>query len=168
MPVSLNIPFLLSVAGAFLASAVVAVTYVWPALRTWPRHDALRLLAAFHAFRFLGMNFMVTGFVSADVNPVFASAVGWGDLSTAVLALLAMAALSWRRPIAIPLVWLFNIWGTLDLLNAYYMGATKNADPGLFGAGIYIPALYVPLLLVSHVMVFMLLMRAEKSARQAT
>ena len=163
MPVSLNVPFLLSVAGAFLASAAVAVTYVWPALRTWPRHEALRLLAAFHAFRFLGMNFLVTGFVSPDVNPVFAGAVGWGDLTAATLALLSMAALSWRWPIAIPLVWLFNVWGTLDLLNADDMGATKNADPGLFGAGIYRPALYVPLLLVSHVMVFMILMRAKKA-----
>ena len=163
MPVSLNVPFLLIVAGACLASAAVAVTYVWPALRTWPRHEALRRLAAFHAFRFLGMNFLVTGFVSPDVNPVFAGAVGWGDLTAATLALLSMAALSWRWPIAIPLVWLFNVWGTLDLLNAYYMGATENADPGLFGAGIYIPALYVPLLLVSHVMVFMILMRAKKA-----
>ncbi|MGN1288025.1 MAG: hypothetical protein ACI4XG_15805 [Bradyrhizobium sp.] len=161
VPISLNIPFLLSGAGAFLTSAVVAATYVWPALRTMPRHEALRLLAAFHAFRFLGMNFLVTGFVSPEVNPVFAGAVGWGDLTAAVFALLAMAALSWRWPIALPIVWLFNIWGTLDLLNAYYMGATKNADPGLFGAGIYIPALYVPLLLVSHVMIFMLLMRAK-------
>ncbi|MDH2386259.1 hypothetical protein [Bradyrhizobium sp. CER78] len=161
VPISLNIPFLLSVAGAFLTSAVVAATYVWPALRMMPCHEALRLLAAFHAFRFLGMNFLVTGFVSPQVNPVFAGAVGWGDLTAAVLALLAMAALSWRWPIALPIVWLFNIWGTLDLLNAYYMGATKNADPGLFGAGIYIPALYVPLLLVSHVMIFMLLMRAK-------
>ncbi|PDT77849.1 hypothetical protein [Bradyrhizobium sp. C9] len=166
MPVSLNIPFLLSVAGAFLTSTVVAVTYVWPALRTMPRHNALRLLAAFHAFRFLGMNFLVIGFVSPEVNPVFAGAVGWGDLTAAALALLAMAALSWRWPAAIPIVWFFNIWGTLDLLNAYFMGATKNADPGLFGAGIYIPALYVPLLLVSHVMVFMILMRA-KWAEQA-
>src|SRR5690348_15683114 len=105
VPISLNIPFLLSVAGAFLASTVVAATYVWPVLRTWPRDEALRLLAAFHAFRFLGMNFMVTGFVSPEVNPMFASAVGWGDLTAAALALLAMAALSWRWPAAIPIVW---------------------------------------------------------------
>ena len=51
-----------------------------------------------------------------------------------------------------------NIWGTLDLLNAYYKGV-KIGDPGLFGAAIYIPALYVPLLLVSHVLVFMILSR---------
>jgi hypothetical protein len=35
------------------------------------------------------------------------------------------------------------------------------------GAGIYVPALYVPLLLVSHVLVFMILARA-RSAEQAT
>ncbi|MGL3213180.1 hypothetical protein [Bradyrhizobium sp. BR 1433] len=160
MPPGFNLPFVLSVAGGFLTSAVVAVTYVWPAIRAMPRDNALRVLAAFHAFRFLGMNFMVAGFVSPQLSADFASEVGWGDLVAAVLALLAMAALSWRWAIAIPIVWLFNIWGTLDLLNAYYMGV-QIGDPGLFGAGIYIPALYVPLLLVSHVMVFMILMRAK-------
>ncbi|MHC1948316.1 hypothetical protein IF803_28570 [Bradyrhizobium sp. UFLA06-06] len=165
MPPGFNLPFVLSVAGAFLTSAVVAVTYVWPTVRAMPRDNALRLLAAFHAFRFLGMNFMVTGFVSPQLSADFAAEVGWGDLAAAGLALLAMAALSWRWAIAIPIVWVFNVWGTLDLLNAYYNGV-KIGDPGLFGAGIYIPALYVPLLLVSHVMVFMLLMRA-KSAEQA-
>ena len=158
MPPGFNLPFVLSVAGAFLASAVVAVTYVWPAIRTMPRNNALRLLAAFHAFRFEGMNFMVAGFVSPQLSPDFASQVGWGDLIAASLALVSMGALSWRWPIAIPIVWIFNIWGTLDLLNAYYKGV-KIGDPGLFGAAIYIPALYVPLLLVSHVLVFMILSR---------
>jgi hypothetical protein len=52
---ALNIPFGLSVLGAFLASTVVAYTYVWPVLRALPRYDALRLLAAFNAFRFFGI-----------------------------------------------------------------------------------------------------------------
>lgn len=164
MPPGFNLPFVLSVAGAFLTSAVVAIVYVWPAVRAMSRYDALRLLAAFNAFRFLGMNFMVAGFVSSELSSEFASEVGWGDLIAAVLALLSMAALSWRWSIAIPMVWIFNVWGTLDLLNAYYMGVTKIQDPGLFGAGIYIPALYVPLLLVSHVLAFMILLRAEEKA----
>lgn len=167
MPENFNLPFVLSVAGALLTSTVVAVLYVWPLLRAMPRYDALRVLAAFHAFRFLGMNFMVAGFVAAELNPNFASEVGWGDLIAATLALISMAALSWRWPIAIPIVWIFNIWGTLDLLNAYYMGATKIGGPGLMGAGIYVPALYVPLLLVSHVLIFMLLLRAGSEAKAA-
>src|SRR5437879_2869905 len=103
MPPTFNLPFVLSVVGAFLTSAVVAATYVWPAVRAMPRHDALRLLAAFHAFRFLGMNFLVAGFVSPELSADFASQVGWGDLIAAVLALIAMAALSWRWSIAIPM-----------------------------------------------------------------
>jgi hypothetical protein len=156
-----NLPFVLSVVGAFLTSSVVAYIYVRPAVRALPRYDALRLLAAFHAFRFFGMNFLVAGFVSPELNPHFASQVGWGDLIAAVLALAAMATLSWRWAIAIPLVWIFNIWGTLDLLNAYYMGVTQLGDPGLMGAGIYVPALYVPLLLVSHVLIFLLLLKGK-------
>ena len=165
MPPAFNVPFVLSVVGAFLTSSVVAYIYVWPPVRAMPRYDALRLLAAFHAFRFLGMNFLVAGFVSPELSPDFASKVGWGDLIAAALALVAMAALSWRWPVAIPIVWIFNIWGTLDLLNAYYIGVTQIGNPGLFGAGIYIPALYVPLLLVSHVLIFMLLLRAGSAEK---
>jgi len=164
MPPDFNLPFVLSVVGAFLTSSVVAITYVWPTVRAMPRYDALRLLAAFHAFRFLGMNFLVSGFVSPELSSDFASKVGWGDLIAASLALLSMAALSWRWSIAIPMVWIFNIWGTLDLLNAYYMGV-KIGNPGLFGAAIYIPALYVPLLLIAHVLAFVILLRTTPVAR---
>jgi hypothetical protein len=111
--------------------------------------------------RFLGMNFVVAGFVSPELSSDFASKVGWGDFIAAVLALFSMAALSWRWSIAIPVVWLFNIWGTLDLLNAYYMGVAQLRDPGLVAAGIYVPALYVPLLLVSRVLIFLLLLNVN-------
>ena len=164
---ALNIPFGLSVLGAFLASTVVAYTYVWPALRSMPRYDALRLLAAFNAFRFFGMNFMVPGFVSPDLSASFASQIAWGDFIAATLALLSMAALSSRMAVAIPIVWIFNVWGALDLLNAYYVGVTQMGNPGLLAAGIYVPALYVPLLLVSHTLSFLLLARV-RSAEPAT
>jgi hypothetical protein len=157
----LNVPFVLSVVGAFVASAVVARLYLWPALRSMPRYGALRILASPHAFRFLGMNFLVAGFVSPELSSAFANQIGWGDLIAAVLALLAMAALSWRWTFALPIVWIFNLWGTADLLNAYYKGVTQVADPGLFGAGIYIPAIFVPILLVSHAFIFIILWRTQ-------
>jgi uncharacterized membrane protein YoaK (UPF0700 family) len=72
MPNNFNFPFVLSVIGAFIASAVVARLYVWPALQSLPRCSALRILASLHAFRSLGMNFIVVGFVSPALN----SAVG--------------------------------------------------------------------------------------------
>ena len=154
-----NLPFVLSVIGAFIASFVVAKLYVWPTLRSLPRYSALRILASLHAFRFLGMNFMVIGFVSPALSSAVGDQIAWGDFVAAVLALFSIAALTWRWAVAIPIVWILNFWGTADLLNAFYKGVTQVADVGLFGAGIYIPALFVPILLTAHMLGFMLLLK---------
>jgi hypothetical protein len=154
-----NLPFVLSVFGAFIASFVVARLYVWPTLRSLPRYNALRILASLHAFRFLGMNFIVIGFVSPALNSAVGHQIAWGDFVAAVLALFAIAALTSRWTFAIPIVWVLNLWGSADLLNAYYKGATQVADVGLFGAAIYIPALFVPILLTAHILAFMLLLK---------
>ena len=56
---------------------------------------------------------------------------------------------------AIGLVWLFNTVGTLDLANAL-----RHVDVvSGFGAVWYIPTMLVPLLLVTHVMMFGRLIR---------
>lgn len=102
----------------------------------------------------------MTGFVSAQLKSAVASQIAWGDFIAAILALFSIAALSWHWPFAIPIIWLSNLWGAADLLNAYYKGSTEVADGGLFGAGIYIPALFVPILLTAHVLAFMLLLRS--------
>jgi len=154
-----NLPFVLSVVGAFIACFVVANLYLWPTLRSLPRDNALRILASLHAFRFLGMNFMVTGFVSPALSSAVGDQIAWGDFVAAVLALFSIAALTWRWTFAIPIVWILNLWGTADLLNAYYKGVTQVADVGLFRAGIYIPALFVPILLTAHMFAFMLLLK---------
>lgn len=161
MPPDFNLPFVLSVFGAFVAGTVMTRLYVWPVLRSMPRYDALRVLAAPSAFRFEGMNFMVAGFVSPQLPHWFGSQVGWGDFAAAILALLSIAALTWRWRFALPIVWIFNLEGTADLLNAYFKGVTQVADPGLMGAGIYIPTVYVPILLISHTLAFILLSRPQ-------
>ena len=129
-PNNFNLPFVLSVIGAFIASFVVAKLYVWPTLRSLPRYNALRILASLHAFRFLGMNFIVIGFVSPALSSAVGNQIAWGDFVAAVLALFSIAALTWRWAFAIPIVWILNLWGTADLLNAYYKGVTQVADVG--------------------------------------
>src|SRR5260221_736729 len=158
-PDNFNLPFVLSVIGALITSFVVAKLYVWPALRWLPRYNSLRILASLHAFRFLGMNFVVVGFVSPALGSAVGNQIAWGDFIAAVLALFSIAVLTWRWAFAIPIVWTFNLWGTAELLNAYYKGVTQVADVGLFGAGIYIPALFVPILLTTHILAFMLLLK---------
>ncbi|MEE8225501.1 MAG: hypothetical protein V3R30_01675, partial [Kiloniellales bacterium] len=87
----------------------------------------------------------------------------YGDLLAAVLALVALLALRLDWPIAVPLVWIFNIEGTLDLLNAVFQGLRYTPD-GHLGATYFIPAVVVPALLVTHAIVFWLLLRKQAQA----
>jgi hypothetical protein len=116
-----------------------------------------------HGFRYIGFAVLIPRVVSPQLSAtVFARGLAYGDLVAATLALIALAAL--RTKLAAPLVWIFNIFGTSDLLNAFYQGNRLSlADtPGLLGAGYFIPIFGVPLLLVTHILVFRVLMRKER------
>ena len=58
--------------------------------------------------------------------------------------------------LAKPAVWIFNIFGTLDLLTAITFSTIYNA-PVTMGPAYWIPAFWVPLLLVTHYVTFVLL-----------
>ena len=121
-------------------------------------HNALFWLTLPHAFRHMGMVFLVPGVVARPLPGAFATPAAYGDLATGVLAVLVLIALQtgWARALA--LVWLFNIVGTVDLLNALrHVNVVQD-----FGAVWYIPTLYVPLLLMTHFMVFVRLLRRER------
>jgi hypothetical protein len=156
--------FILSVAGTFVAFGVLTRLYIWPALRKLPRYEALKILALPHAFRFIGLSFLFPGVVSPELTSVISIPAAWGDFVAAILALLSIAALTWRWSFAIPLVWIFNVWGTIDLLYAYYNGIMLELEPGLFGAAFYIPTMIVPPLLVTHALIFLILLRTEKTS----
>ena len=146
-----------SVAFGLIAWTIVAVRYMWPYLRARPRAEALRPLLMLHSFRFLGLSFMIPGVVAPDLSPVYAVPAALGDIGAAILALLAL----WALPsgLGIVLAWIFNIWGTADLLFAFYQGDQVGLLPGQLGAAFYIPAFLVPLLLVTHVLIFKILLR---------
>lgn len=155
----------ITVAFGFLFWSVVAAQYIWPAVSKRERAEALRPILVLHGFRYIGMMFLVPGVVSAEIaDTAFARGIAYGDLLSATLAFIALAAL--RSRFAVPLVWLFNIVGTFDLLNAFYQGnaiSLANA-PGALGAAYFIPIFGVPLLLVTHFLVFRLLMRKQAAA----
>jgi hypothetical protein len=154
--------FGLSVAFGFVFWAIVAARYIWPELQRRPRVDALRPLLVLHSSRFLGLAFLIPGVVSPDLPAAFAVPAAYGDLAAAVLALLAMAAL--RTALGMPLVWIFNIWGSVDLLNAFYQGNTNGMLAGQLGATYFIPTAIVPLLLITHWLMFRLLLQREPVA----
>ncbi|MAE60236.1 MAG: hypothetical protein CMJ49_02650 [Planctomycetaceae bacterium] len=125
----------------------------WLAKQTWCR--ALFWLTVPHAFRHVGMVFLVDGVVARPLKESFATYAAYGDLAAGVLALASLIALrtGWRG--AIVVVWVFNVVGTVDLLNALrHWGVVPD-----MGAAWYIPTFVVPLLLVTHFMIFARLIR---------
>ncbi len=142
----------------------IAKWYVTPWLKSVSLDAALEPILLLHSFRHLGMMFLVPGVVSPQLTASFAFPAAYGDLLASLLAFLALIALRFRWRAAIPLVWLFNVEGTLDLLYAVLLGVIHGVG-GLLGAAFWIPALLVPPLLVSHYLVFQLLWGSLKGTK---
>jgi hypothetical protein len=153
--------FGISVAFGFIVWGVVTWQYIWPVLQERPSPENLKPILLLHAFRFLGLAFVVPGVVSPELPAAFAQPVAYGDLISAILALLGLATLGTRPGTAV--TWLFNIVGTADLLFAFYQGGSIALpdNPGLMGAAYFILAGYVPLLCISHGLVFRILLRTK-------
>src|SRR6266498_2293630 len=159
---SIQALFGLSILMSFVASGLVARLFIWPPLRVMARDDALLPLVVPHTFRFIGLSFLMPGVVSPALPSAFAAPAAYGDLVAALLAVVATVALSRRAPLATPLVWLFNVWGAADLLFAFYQGLFGvQLHPGTLGAAFFIPTAVVPPLLITHGLIFRLLVRGE-------
>jgi len=156
-----QIAFRISVALGLVAWSVFGGLYLWPRLQGRSRADALRPILLIHAFRFVGLAFLVPGVVAPDLPMSFARAAAYGDLAACVLALLALAAL--RGPLGAGLAWIVNLWGMLDLFNAFYQANASGLAPGQLGVTFFIPTFIVPMLLVTHVLAFRILLRADRS-----
>jgi hypothetical protein len=134
--------------------AIAAKLYLIPLLpRLEPRSVVLPILLL-HALRHLGLMFLAPGAVFPGIPEQFAYPAAFGDLIAAVLALIALAAVVRRSWFARPLVGLFNVEGTIDLMLA--ISLATGAAPYM-GPAYWIPAFWVPALLVTHYVVFILL-----------
>ena len=143
----------------FLMSLVVWGSLAYWLLAPWLEkksvNEALFFLTVPHAFRHIGMVFLIPGVVARPLPEAFAAPAAYGDLLTGVLAFLALVALRNSWSVARVSVWLFNIVGTIDLMNAL---PQTNAVPD-FGAAGYGPTMLGPQLLVTHTMIFVRLFR---------
>jgi hypothetical protein len=136
---------------------IAARIYVMPRLPTLDPRAILTPVLLLHATRHLGLMFLAEGATYPGLPRAFANPAAYGDLLTALLALAALAAVvsgaPWRA-----LVWLFNVVGTLDLLTAITLATYFGADRYM-GAAYWIPSFWVPALLVTHYLTFILLLR---------
>jgi hypothetical protein len=149
----------------YVAWLLVFTAYVRPKLKTMDGIGAQRAIATLHSIRFFGLVFILPGVVGPGLPAPFAGFAAYWDLATGLLAILALLAVRIR-----PLFWLFvaafNVEGLVDLVGDYYH-ATMTGVPtiaGQFGAAYVIPVIYVPLLMITHILAFYLMLRREPRA----
>ena len=159
-----NLYLPLSITLGLVAFALMAKWYLMPKLLERSLQDALTPLLLFHSFRYVGLAFLIPGVTGAPLDLRFANPAAYGDLLASVLALIALLALRSGSALALPLVWVFNVVGTLDLFNALFQGLRYTADADL-GATYFIPAVIVPALLVTHYVIFVLLTRRGRAPK---
>lgn len=145
------------------AYALIASWYVAPRLSRLPRELALVPLVWIHAFRIVGGTILAPGSVDAAVPMEFRTIIGYGDMVTGVLALLALIALRVRFRYAIALVWLCLAVGLADTVNAIIQSMRFSVFTHGLGFNWVIVTTYVPALLVSSVLIFIHLRRPRTS-----
>jgi hypothetical protein len=141
--------------------------YIWPKLKAMEQSEAQRAIATLHSFRFFGLVFILPG-VTGNLPAGFATFAAYGDFATGLLAMLALVTVRIR-----PLFWLFvvafNLVGAIDILVDYFHAIQFGVDvaPGGLGATYAIPIIYVPLLVITHIVAFYLLLRPRPEAAPA-
>jgi hypothetical protein len=147
------------VSSVFVVSLVTA-WYVWPELTKLSRNSALIALLFVHVFRYVGMTELVTGMIDPKLPGEFVSSAAYGDLLEAALALISIFALRSNWRFAIPLVWVANTWGFVDLLNGVRGVLQLNVPSFNLATLWYVYTFYAPLVVVSHLTIFWVLIKS--------
>lgn len=153
--------------GLLVALTLVTIYFVG-SIRAWVMEVDLRWLVLYHVVRFVGIAFLLLN-ASGRIPGAFAVPAGWGDIAVAVTAL---GIALWALPIASRTQWwlvlLWNVFGMLDILYVLRTGVGLGlADPGqmvwitAFPWSL-IPTFIVPLVLVTHVLIFVRLWKLWK------
>jgi len=153
-----GIQFVMSiVVFGFLAKWLVV-----PRLQSLDQREALFWLTIPHAFRHIGLVFLVPGVVHQPLPGYFSIPAAYGDFLAGLVAFATLAALRGQWRYAIGVAWTFNLVGAIDLVNAL-----RHAEVvPHFGAAWYIPMMVVPLLLVTHYLSLRRLMKMTSLAAE--
>jgi len=144
---------------SFVVFGLLAWWFVWPWLKSVNRTTAFTALTFVHALRPIGATVLVASVAGTALPRDFAEAVAYGDLVTSVLAVVTLVALRARLGSAVSLVWVTNIVGFVDLLNALIGGIRYDIARLGMGSFWYVVTILVPILWIAHVLAFALLAR---------
>jgi hypothetical protein len=166
--------------GAFVAfplAAVAGAAVLFPAVRSALLGIPLPTLVGLNIPRVLGVLFVLLAW-SGRLGGPFPQSAGWGDVITGVLAIAVMRLAAQGGASSDRAVWIWNVFGALDLFAAIALGviSTNGAPLQLIHAGAgsaavqvlpwaLIPSVLVPFYLITHGIVLSQLIARRATAR---
>jgi hypothetical protein len=151
-----------------LTAACLIVYFKIQTVRSWVDRLDLRALVLLHVTRFVGYYFLIL-YDRGELPYAFAVPGGWGDIVVAGLALfvslLPMAEYIRRRAITI-----WNVIGFVDILLVVIAAARLGLQDGVQLRALTVlplsllPTFLVPMIIASHVVIFLRLRRERDSA----
>jgi hypothetical protein len=148
----------------FFSLLVFNAAYRWllkPMLPQLKPSTVLIPILLLHSLRHLGLMFLTTGVTSTAMPQQFAVPAAAGDFLAAVLALIAAFLIQRKSKFAMPMTWIFSIVGIADFAMAVVLSRLYNAADFMGGA-YWIPAFWVPMLIVGHIIVITVLRQMKR------
>jgi hypothetical protein len=144
---------------SFIVYGLLAKWYVAPALDKWQLNDALVALVFPHALRHLGLTILVPVVVDPNFPREWSVPMAIGDVIAQLMALACLVALRSRAAWSIGLVWIFNVFGFLDLVFVMAQGIRLDVTRFQFGAFWFLSTFWLPVLIISHILIFQRLLK---------
>src|SRR4030095_839549 len=106
----------------FLLTAILLLLFFFhSSFRRWIFGLDLRVLILFHLIRFVGFYFLLL-YSRGELPYDFAVKGGWGDIAVATLAI-PVACLPFQKKWARTAVWIWNLFGFLDIFFVLFTAA---------------------------------------------
>src|SRR5262245_33420886 len=111
---------------SLVLSGLVARWYVWPRLDAVPAWVGLPPLFLVHALRYLPSSAFAPGQIDSRAPMDAMAAIAYGDLGSAILAVVGAVFLYYQWRGALAVAWVVNSISSLDWLYAGYIAASSR------------------------------------------
>jgi len=135
--------------------------YVGPRLSNLRLSQALVVVLFIHSFRHIGLTILIPSIVDSDIQSSFVNHYAFGEYFIAAFAVACLVGLTVQLRGSIYLVWIFNIVGTVMVIYAWIQFYILDITQYKLGTFWFIPTFFMPALLVSHYVIFSMLIKRK-------
>jgi len=151
--------FSLQILLSLIVYFLIMKWYISPRLSNLRVSQALVFMLFIHSFRHIGLTILIPSIVDSDIPGSFIRQYAFGEYFIAALAVICLVGLTVQIRGSAYIVWVFNIIGTILVIYAWIQFYIIDITKYKLGTFWFIPTFYMPALLVSHYVIFLMLIK---------